>query len=53
MQAEVQFDKELFRFLAMAIDIWPAFQSGIKHLHDVSQPPEDSYIPQRSYSNMT
>lgn len=37
----------------MAIDIWPSFQSGIKHLAEVAQPQEDSFLPQRQYSRMT
>lgn len=53
MQAEFQFDKELHRFLAMAVDIWPSFQSGIKHLTEVAQPREDSFLPQRQYAHMT
>lgn len=36
----------------MAIDIWPSFQSGIKHLTEVSHPREDSFLPQRQYSHM-
>jgi hypothetical protein len=53
MQAEFEFDKELHRFITMAIEIWPSFQTGIKHLHEIGHPKEDSFLPQRAYGNMT
>jgi hypothetical protein len=53
MQAEVHFDQELHRFLSMAIEIWPSFQSALRHLHDLAPPPADSYLPQRDYRTMS
>lgn len=53
MKAEFQFDKELHRFLTMAVEIWPSFQSGIKHLTEVTLTKEDSFLPQRPYAHMT
>mgnify|MGYP003430174775 FL=1 len=38
MQGEVNFKAEIEKFIAMAIEIWPYFTSGMKHLHDIGQP---------------
>ena len=32
MIKEISFDKELNHFLTMVIEIWPTFNSGMKHL---------------------
>jgi hypothetical protein len=36
----------------MAVEIWPSFQAGVKHLHDVGYPSTDSFLPQRPYNTM-
>ena len=53
MQQEVQFDRDLYRFLEMAVEIWPTFQAGVRHLHEVGYPASDSFLPQRAYNTMS
>jgi len=36
----------------MAIEVWPTLRSSLKHLSEVGQPPNGSFLPVRNYSSM-
>lgn len=50
--SEVRFDQQLHEFLTMAIEVWPTFQSALKHLSDIGEVPANSFLPQKNYSQL-
>jgi len=36
----------------MAIEVWPTFQSALKHLSDIGEVPANSFLPQKNYSQL-
>lgn len=50
---EVRFDKDLYNFLSMALEIWPTLKSGAKHLQEIEEQNANSFLPKRNYSQMS
>jgi hypothetical protein len=53
MNEEIKFDKELHSFLSMVFEIWPTFNSGLRHINEISSPSPHSFLPHRQYKYLS